>query len=122
MKEPGGLFASNLNLWLGAKRRNWDLLNELVSQEHCIVIKPEHESCNVFSFVVLLDDKAKRDKVRKYLIDNSVYPAILWNVPETASAGSKSVSEKMLSIHCDGRYNEEDIRQLAGILNKAFES
>lgn len=112
----------DLNLWLGAKRRNWSLLNKLVSLDNCTVIKPEHESCNVFSFVILLGDKAKRDKVRKSLIDNSVYPAILWNVPETASAGSKMVSERMLSIHCDGRYNEEDIRQLASILNIALES
>jgi hypothetical protein len=55
------------------------------------------------------------------LISNSVYPAILWNVPETVSGSSRNFSERMLSIHCDGRYNEEDIKQLADILNKAIE-
>ena len=35
---------------------------------------------------------------------------------------SKDFSEKMLSIHCDGRYTEEDVRQLANILNKALET
>lgn len=110
----------DLNLWLGVKRKNWSLLRELVSSEKCKVIGPEHESCTMFSLVLLLDNKAQRDKVRKSLIENCVYPAILWNVPETASEESKIFSERMLSIHCDGRYNEEDIKQLAGILNKVL--
>lgn len=109
------------NLWLGAKRKNWALLNSLVNKELCEVLTAEHESCTMFSLVILLEDKDKRDKVRKNLIENAVYPAILWNVPATASEGSRSFSERMLSIHCDGRYNEEDIRQMAGILNKALE-
>ena len=111
----------DLNLWLGVKRKNWSLLRELVSSEKCKVNGPEHESCTMFSLVLLLDNKAQRDKVRKSLIENCVYPAILWNVPETASEESKKFSERMLSIHCDGRYNEEDIKQLAGILNKVLE-
>ena len=111
----------DLNLWLGVKRKSWALLNSLVNKEHCEVLTAEHESCTMFSLVILLEDKDKRDKVRKNLIENAVYPAILWNVPATASEGSRSFSERMLSIHCDGRYNEEDIRQLAGILNKALE-
>lgn len=116
-------FISNqldVNLWLGAKRRNWELLKELVPLHNCKLFVPEHESCTMFSLVVLFENKTIRDKVRKKLIENCVYPAILWNVPETASVESKRVSERMLSIHCDGRYNEEDIRQLAGILNNAF--
>ena len=111
----------DLNLWLGAKRRNWMLLSSLVNKKRCEVLTAEHESCTMFSLVILLENKDKRDKVRKNLIEKAVYPAILWNVPVTASESSKSFSERMLSIHCDGRYNEEDIRQLAGILNKALE-
>ncbi len=111
----------DLNLWLGVKRKNWSLLRDLISSERCKVIGPEHESCTMFSLVLLLDNKMQRDKVRRSLIDNCVYPAILWNVPETASEESKIFSERMLSIHCDGRYNEENIKQLAGILNKVLE-
>ena len=61
------------------------------------------------------------DALRKRLIEACVYPAILWAVPNSASENSKDFSERMLSIHCDGRYTEEDIRQLAGILNKAID-
>jgi len=56
------------------------------------------------------------------LIESCVYPAILWAVPGSASAGAKDFSERMLSIHCDGRYTEEDIRQLADILNRVLET
>ena len=111
----------DLNLWLGAKRKNWVQLSSLVNKERCKVLTAEHESCTMFSLVILLQDKGKRDKVRKCLIENCVYPAILWDVPENASDESKSFSERMLSIHCDGRYNEEDITLLAGILNKSLE-
>lgn len=110
----------DLNLWLGAKRKNWALLNSLVNKERCKVLIAEHESCTMFSLVLQFENKTKRDKVRKSLIENCVYPAILWNVSEKASESSKNFSERMLSIHCDGRYNEEDVRQLASILNKSL--
>lgn len=110
----------DINMWLGAKRKNWKLLNDLIDNTHCVVIKAEHESCTMFSMVILLDSKMERDEVRKRLIEKSVYPAILWNVSDKASVNSRDFSERMLSIHCDGRYSEEDIRQLAGILNSSL--
>lgn len=111
----------DLHFWLEVKHRNWSLLKEFVSFDKCEYINPEHEACSMFSLVLLLENKTKRDKVRRSLIENCVYPAILWNVPETVSEESKIFSERMLSIHCDGRYNEEEIKHLAGILNKVLE-
>lgn len=111
----------DLNLWLGAKRKNWALLNSLVNKERCKVLIAEHESCTMFSLILLMENKARRDSLRKSLIENSVYPAILWNVTEKASESSIYFSERMLSIHCDGRYTEEDIRHLAILLNKSLE-
>ena len=110
----------DINSWLGAKRKNWELLYSLVNREHCQVLTAEHESCTMFSLVLLLDSSKKRDVVREKLIDSNVYPAILWSVPENASVDSRDFSERMLSIHCDGRYSEEDIRQLAVILNETL--
>lgn len=112
----------DLNLWLGAKRNNWALLSSLVNKKHCEVLTTEHESCTMFSLVLLLESKEKRDALRSELIGRCVYPAILWNVPETASGASRGFSHRMLSIHCDGRYTEEDIRQLADILNQALKN
>lgn len=111
----------DINLWQIAKRKNWILLRSLVNGRCCKIVEPEDETCTAFSLVILLETKEQRDTLRKRLIENCVYPAILWNVPERASERSKDFSERMLSIHCDGRYSEKDVRQLAGILNKAIE-
>ena len=110
----------DMNMWIRAKRQNWKLLKELVCQKGCEVLTAENDSCNVFSFVLLFDNKAKRDSIRKKLIENSVYPAILWNVQGSATASSRDFGERMLSVHCDGRYTEHDVRQMADILNKTI--
>jgi len=111
----------DINSWLGAKRKNWALLQSLVNGDVCKVLKPEDDTCTMFSLVLLFENKEKRDVVRKQLIEASVYPAILWIVPESASAKARNFSERMLSVHCDGRYTEEDVKQLANILNKALD-
>lgn len=112
----------DINLWQGAKRKNWKQLQSLVNKETCKVLTPEEEACTAFSLILLSESKERRDAVRKQLIEACVYPAILWNVPDCASEGSKSFSERMLSIHCDGRYTEEDVKQLAEILNRVLET
>lgn len=112
----------NVNLWFKAKRDNWALLRELVNHYHqCQIVEPENESCSMFSLVLLFESHKRREFIREKLIEASVYPAILWNVPETSSAESRDFSQRMLSIHCDGRYNERDIRQLAKIINRVLE-
>lgn len=111
----------DINLWQGAKRKNWVLLKSLVNSQNCKMLEPEDDSCTLFSLVLYFDTKEIRDSVRKRLIESCVYPAILWVVPDGASEAARDFSERMLSVHCDGRYKEEDIKQLASILNKALE-
>lgn len=110
----------DINLWQVSKRRNWVLLESLVDGKHCKVMMPEDESCTMFSMILFFKSKGSRDAVRKKLIEASVYPAILWAVPDDVSTTTKNFSERMLSIHCDGRYTEDDIRQLAEILNNVL--
>ena len=88
-----------------------------MNKDVCQVLKPEEEACTSFSLIMLLKSKTCRYAVRKQLIEACVYPAILWVVPDSASVESKDFCERMLSIHCDGRYTEEDVRQLAKIIN-----
>lgn len=110
----------DINLWKEARRMNWLLLNSLVNRVGCSVLEPQGESCTAFSFVLEFGNRERRDSVRKSLIESGVYPAILWTVPDSASSQAKDFSNRMLSVHCDGRYNEEDIRLLADKLNKAL--
>ena len=112
----------DINLWQGAKRKNWLLLKNLVHKDTCKILIPEDDACTAFSLILLVDSNDSRNAIRKRLIDDGVYPAILWNVSNTASTEARDFSERMLSIHCDGRYTEDDIRQLADMLNVAFET
>ena len=121
--ERSRLFISeqlDINLWLGAKRKNWKLLRELIHCDHCQIIEPEDDSCNMFSMILLFDNKKNRDRIRKELIEKDVYPAILWELGDDVSMEAKDFSSKMISIHCDGRYSKEEVRNLASLLNSVF--
>ena len=82
---------------------------------------PEDSNCYPFSLVLVFDSRNRRDRVRKALIDSNVYPAILWYIPSPAEGDVLMMSNNMLSIHCDGRYSEEDIEQLKLIIQKVIE-
>lgn len=107
--------------WNKAKQRNWNLLYDLLGNS-VQVLQAERTDGSMFSYVLLAECQKQRDVLRRRLIEHSVYPAILWHVPETVSKEVQDFSNRMLSIHCDGRYSEDDIRQLAGIIHQSLES
>ncbi len=110
----------DINLWLGAKRKNWKLLRELIHCDHCQIVEPEDDSCNIFSLILLCENRKHRDKIRKELIEKDVYPAILWELGEDVSIEAKDFSSRMISIHCDGRYSEDEVKKLAEIINSVL--
>ena len=105
--------------WYNQKRSNWELLRD-IKKEGMKVIIPENFGCYPFSLVLLFDNPDERDRVRKALIDHQIYPAVLWNVPDTASDEVKIFSKRMLSIHCDARYTKEDIFQMKTIIESVL--
>ena len=65
-------------------------------------------SFNPFSLVLLFKSKEVRDKMRDILINRqTVFPAILWKIPEMQNSESVDFANRMLSIHCDGRYDKD---------------
>ena len=62
-----------------------------------------------FSFTILFKNNREREYLRLKLIQNNIYPSVLWPIENEASEESRSFSKNMLSIHCDGRYNEDDM-------------
>lgn len=112
----------DIKAWNRAKQKNWKKLKGLIDKEHCEILMPEHNSCTMFSLVILLEDQNLRDKVRRQLISSSVYPAILWVVQNDASAEAKDFSSRLLSIHCDGRYTGKDMKLLAEIINQSLKA
>ena len=111
----------NVDLWHKTKRNNWQLLYYLLSNK-VKILQPENESCAMFSLVVLTGNREQRESLRHSLIERDVYPAILWQMPKWTDENAREFSDRMLSIHCDGRYTEDDIKKLAGIVSQAIES
>ena len=105
----------DIKAWYNRKRENWELLSN-ISKDGVRVVRPEGMGCYPFSLVLQFDNPDERDRVRKELIAHQIYPAVLWNVPDTASGKVKSFSRRMLSIHCDGRYSVDDVQQMRTII------
>lgn len=101
--------------WYNQKRCNWEQLKN-IKKDGVRVIGPESMGCYPFSLVLLFYNPDERDRVRKALIEHQIYPAVLWNVPVTVSDEVKSFSQSMLSVHCDARYNDEDIHKMKSII------
>ena len=109
----------DIESWYQRKKENWILLSE-IKHPDIRILKPDNTRCYPFSLVLVFSSRDKRDRVRKALIENSVYPAILWNIPSPADRDVFLMSSNMLSIHCDGRYSEDDIQQLKLIIQKVI--
>lgn len=107
----------DINAWNNAKRDNWCFLQRNIKSKADILI-PENESCTPFSLVLKLKSKDERDKARMLMIENQIYPAILWDVPNSTSKNIVEFSQTMISVHCDGRYKLGDINVLTDKLKQ----
>lgn len=110
----------DIESWYQRKKENWSLLKD-IKHPDVRVLKPENTECNPFSLILVLSSREKRDKVRETLINNNVYPAILWYIPSPIDENVFIISNRILSIHCDARYSKEDIQQLRLIIQKVIE-
>ncbi len=112
----------DINSWYDAKKRNWQILSNLSSNGGVEVLYPEKDTLVPFSLIILFDEEGKRDRIKKKLIEEFVYPAVLWNVPDDVHRYVRDFSRKMLSVHCDGRYNESDVKELYSKINTIIQN
>lgn len=108
----------NVKLWTETKAENWHRLSECLDNRFKILAYEDKPGVHPFSVVMILDNQEEREKFRHYLIQNAIYPAILWRVPEHASSEAVDFSNRMLSIHCDARYSRDAIQRMSEIINR----
>lgn len=110
----------DINEWHNRKLQNWQLLIHTLSKilitKDIRIFYPSSDKCIPFSLLLLFRNTQQRDLFRLNLIKHFIYPAILWNLPENCSDSSKDISNRMLSIHCDGRYSSEDVNEMGNII------
>lgn len=69
-----------------------------------------------FNAILLFPSKAVRDKYRLRLIESNIYPAIHWELSNAASKDIIELSNRIMTIPVDHRYNKEDINNIAEVL------
>ncbi len=71
-----------------------------------------------------MQDTESRDGLKEFLIENNVFPAILWPFEHPAVILPKStleLSRNILSLHCDGRYESADMDKVAKLVHRYME-
>ena len=76
-----------------------------------------------FGFPIVFCDQKTRDKVRQTLIQNKVYPPIHWKLPDFLSKNtdyqeSINLSQTILTIPIDQRYNSNDMERVIDLITK----
>lgn len=66
-------------------------------------------------FVPVLIRNGKRDQVRKKLIDREIYCPVHWPHPDDIC--ESNLYDMELSLICDHRYSEEDMKRIVEVLN-----
>lgn len=100
-----------------AKKENWCNLYNMLPPE-IDVLTPENDGCCPFSLILKFKQIEDMNIIKSRLIAKSVYPAVLWQIPDRTFTNESSGC--YLSVHCDARYNNKDIRLLANILYDVY--
>lgn len=105
--------------WVQRRRSNWDSLKQML-QDRVEILEPGDKLSTPFSLVLRLPSRHERDRVRRALIRNRIYPAVLWNLDNPAVGGipehHRRLASQLLSLHCDARYAMPDLERAADCL------
>lgn len=97
------------------KIKNYKFLSETIGTKNIIWRQSLSEDQCPFGMVLYFDDEKKRNGMKQYLIENNIYPAVLW--PNQTTLKAKNFSAKSLLIHCDIRYTLDDMKLIAEAVN-----
>lgn len=93
------------------RRRNATILRENL-QDWLIFKELRDNDCPMF--VPILVPDGKRDALRKHLINNQIYCPVHWPISKYHKLNNqeKELYDNELSVVCDQRYGEEDMRRI----------
>ncbi|KFF00362.1 hypothetical protein IX39_06820 [Chryseobacterium formosense] len=100
------------------KRENYKILQAKLSKKFNLLNVLTDTTETPLGFILVMNNKEERDDFKSYLIEKSIYPAVLW--PNQVEKDAIDFSEKFIFLHCDFRYSEEDIEYLSTILNSYY--
>lgn len=106
--------------WREQRRANFELVAGQLRLPHdYALLSPASGAC-AFALVLRCPSRSARDSLRRALIGNGVYPAVLWPldnpIADPIEAAAVELSERLLSLHCDYRYDAAHMNRLASIM------
>lgn len=106
--------------WREARRSNFDVLSAELAGTHAVSLLPPASGTVPYMAQLRLRDAGERDRLRAGLIQERIYPAVLWPLKELVSGPVPEehleLSRRLLGIHCDGRYDADDMLRVAGVI------
>ena len=97
----------NIETWMNIKIENWETAHRLLTT---YAIRHIENANSPFSILLKCTSNEERELLRKHLIQRHIYPAILWTMPKDSPFDeAKAYADTMLSVHCDARYNSDNI-------------
>ncbi len=106
--------------WRGARLANAEYLRTRIGELKPIQMLGWTETSTPFSAILLFANQTLRDRIRTHLVESSIYPAVLWARGKPGTGGvselDHSLANRMLSVHCDGRYDQSDMDRLAAAI------
>jgi len=115
------LFKFPIEHWQNIKKTNFYALVDILKDNNSfdILLPRDREKTTPFSLIILFTSKQLKDKVRSGLIENNIYPAVLWDIdgPNDSLQVEKDYAERMISVHCDMRYTIDDMNYIGSIIN-----
>ena len=102
-------------LALAARRRE----NFTTLFEHAPLLKkysPVDElpsGCTPFAVVLLFDSTSLRDRFRAALIEQRLYPSLIWSLPQSENPLTVDFGNRSLTLPCHFQYSESDVAQAA---------
>lgn len=111
-----------VNRWRTQRMENFSFLaREIKKIESLYVFCPEESGCAPFNVTVLTETHRQREHLRLALIKRQIYPAILWSLDNQELQGIPvrhiELSKRVLSLHCDARYNLNDVKRVVSNLS-----
>lgn len=114
--------------WRDRKRLNHQVLSAALADLPWVdVLQAERyiDTCP-FSGILVFDSAKRQLHVKGELSFSRIYPAILWQLDKPMAEGISQrdldFSRRMLSIHCDMRYDENDMNYVASLIREYGEA
>lgn len=106
------LFKLDFEKILLQKKKNLKIVHEQLAPFSQVFKK----DCCGFGLLLLCDDDHQKNELKSILINNAIFPATLW--PNQLEALDIDIEKRMLFIHLDYRYNEQEVLHIATIIQR----